>query len=200
MSVLTWYSLAFLVIAMGLFGFTAGALHVYFNPQRYDAERLAPSLSAEALRLAVAIPISYALLLVIPLRTEPVATTVFLFLAFAAAIALPFYPAGIIVAAAVTRSPFPVGKVYAVDLLGAALGAPLVPLLLGVLDGGSAILALAVVVALAAAAFAWSAGQSRSVLRSSAVALVLGLLTIANSSTDRGLVPLWVKGVPENRD
>lgn len=200
LSVLTWYSLAFLVIAMGLFGFTAGALHVYFHPERYDPEHLARSLAAESLKLALAIPVSYGLLLVIPLRTDPVATTVFLFLAFAAAIALPFYPAGIIVAAAVTRSPFPVGRVYAVDLLGAALGAPLVPLLLGVLDGGSAILALSVVATLAAAAFAWSGGDRRYVTRSALTGITLLGLMAANASTSKGLVPLWVKGVPEHRE
>ena len=128
LSVLTWYSLAFLVIAMGLFGLTAGAVHVYLNPERWTLERLSRSLARDSLLLAVAIPASYVALLVMPLRVEPVATTVVLFIVFAGAIALPFYPAGRVVAAALTRSPFPVGRVYAVDLGGAALGAPLVPL------------------------------------------------------------------------
>src|SRR5215471_10425387 len=36
LSVITWYSLAFLVIAMGLFGLTAGAVHVYLAPAEFE--------------------------------------------------------------------------------------------------------------------------------------------------------------------
>ena len=124
LSVITWYSLAFLVIGMGLFGLTAGAVRVYLRPERYAPAVLGAQLARDALWLAVAIPVSYVLLLVVPLRVEPVATTVVLFVLFAATISLPFIAAGAIVAASLTRSGLPVGRIYAVDLAGAALGAP----------------------------------------------------------------------------
>jgi spermidine synthase len=199
LSVLTWYSLAFLVIAMGLFGLTAGAVYVYLRPERYAPERLATSLASDARRLALAVPVSYALLLLLPLRTEPVATTVVLFVAFAAAIALPFVAAGSIIAAALTRSPLPVGRVYAVDLIGAALGAVIVPPLLRVLDGGSAILAMGAVAALASVAFARAAGDRRAERQGGALTLAMLALSIGNASTSHGLVPLWVKGRAEDR-
>ena len=41
---------------------------------------------------------------------------------FAVALSLPFFFSGIVVSLALTRSPFPVGVVYGIDLLGAALG------------------------------------------------------------------------------
>jgi len=199
LSVLTWYSLAFLVIAMGLFGLTAGAVHVYLKSDEYTGDRLAVSLARDARWLAWAVPLSYVLLLIVPLRTEAVATTVVLFIAFSGAIALPFYPAGRIVAAAVTRTPFPVGRVYAVDLLGAAVGAPLVPLLIRA-GGGTAILSMAVVGGLASACFSWARGARRDIRRGGVLAGGMLALCLLNSLGHRGLVPLWAKGMPENRD
>jgi hypothetical protein len=200
LSVLTWYSLAFLVIAMGLFGLTAGAVHVYLRPERFSGEALAPSLALAARRLAWSIPASYVLLLLVPLRVEAVGTTVVLFVVFSAILALPFYPAGIVVAAALTRSPFPIGRVYAVDLLGAALGAPSVLLLLRVTDGGTAILALGVVAAVGSVLFARAGGDPMAARRGLVPALLLAGLALYNGTTDRGLVPLWVKGTAESRD
>lgn len=199
LSVLTWYSLAFLVIGMGLFGLTAGAVRVYLRPERYAPERLAAQLARDALTLAVAIPASYAALLVVPLRVEPVATTVVLFAAFTVLLAIPFVAAGAVVAASLTRAPFPIGRVYAVDLAGAAVGAPAVPLLLEGLDAGSAIVLAGGVAALSSAAYATSGGDRRGVRRGLAVAAALGLLAIVNARTTHGLVPLWVKGHAEDR-
>ncbi|MCC6217261.1 MAG: hypothetical protein IT376_20555 [Polyangiaceae bacterium] len=199
LSVLTWYSLAFLVIAMGLSGLTAGAIAVYLNPARWAPERLAGSLSREARRFAWAVPVSYVFLLIVPLRADPVLTTIALFLVFAAAIALPFFPAGAVVAAALSRSPFPVGRTYAVDLIGAALGAPLVPLGLQALGGGPAILAVGVVAALAAWGFAVSGGERVEARRSRRAALLLAGLVLVDLMLPGGLVPLWVKGRPELR-
>ena len=199
LSVITWYSLAFLVIGMGLFGLTAGAVRVYLRPELYASSRLGAQLARDALWLALAIPVSYVLLLVVPLRVEPVATTVLLFLLFAATISLPFIAAGAIVAASLTRSDMPVGRIYAVDLAGAALGAPLVPALLELLDGGSAILSMAVLAALASVAYARSGRDAAGVRRGLIVALLLAAVTAANATSAHGLVPLWVKGHAEER-
>ncbi len=199
LSLLTWYSVAFFVIAMGLFGLTAGAVRVYLAPERYAADRLGASLSADCRATALGIPVSYCLLLILPLRSDGVLTVLPLYLAFASAIALPFYPAGAAIAAALTRSPFPVGRVYAVDLAGAALGAPLVALLLQWLRGGTAILALGVLAALAAVAFARSVGDAAAAKRSWLLAGALAALTLVDGVSHRGLVPLWVKGRPEQR-
>ena len=199
LSVITWYSLAFLVIGMGLFGLTAGAVRVYLRPALYAPGRLGAQLARDALYLAAAIPLSYVLLLVVPLRVEPVATTALLFLLFALTISLPFIPAGAIVAASLTRSTLPVGRIYAVDLAGAALGAPLVPALLEHLDAGSAILAMAAVAALASALYARSVKDVRGVRRALVVAGVLAAVTAANAAGPHGLVPLWVKGRAEER-
>lgn len=199
LSVLTWYSLAFLVIAMGLFGLTVGAVYVYLRADDYTPDKLASQLARDSLKLALAIPIGYLGLLLVPLRLAPVGTTVPLVLVFSAILALPFIPAGVVITAALTRSKLPIGRVYAVDLLGAALGAALVVFLLEVVDGGTAILSMGAVSALAAYAFALS-GQDRPGARRSLLAfLALSLLCLVNFSTPNGLVPLWVKGKAEDR-
>ncbi|HEX7669883.1 MAG TPA: hypothetical protein VF395_09880 [Polyangiaceae bacterium] len=193
LSVLTWYSLAFFVIAMGLCGLTAGALGVYLGEPLSSDDAIARALSRAARQFALAVPVSYVALLILPLRTEPVATTVVLFLVFSGALALPFYPAGKAIAIAVTRTRFPVGRVYAVDLAGAALGAPLAPLALRFMDGGSAILLVSAVAALGAFLFARAGNNAQETRRG---ALVLGLalaLFAGNALTDHGLRPLWVK-------
>src|SRR5215468_3859967 len=160
LSVLTWYSLAFLVIGMGLFGLTVGAVEVYLHPERYGPERLSASLSDRAVESAVAMPAAYAILLIVPLRVESVATTAVLFLVFSAVLAVPFGFAGAAVSAALTRSGLPIGRLYAVDLVGAAIGAPLVPAILQTLDAGSAIVLTGALAAAGSASFA-SAGDDR---------------------------------------
>ena len=41
---------------------------------------------------------------------------------FALCLALPFFFSGIVVGLALTRTPYPIGKVYGADLIGAAIG------------------------------------------------------------------------------
>jgi spermidine synthase len=193
LSVLTWYSLAFFVIAMGLCGLTAGALRVYIDGGLSEDDEICRALSLASRQFALAVPVSYVLLLILPLRTEPVATTVVLFLVFSLALALPFYPAGKAIAISVTRSRFPIGRVYAVDLAGAALGCPLAPLLLRVMDAGSAILLFSAVAALGAIAFSRAGNEPRGTRHGALAFLFLVALFLANRATDHGLRPLWVK-------
>lgn len=198
LSVLTWYSLAFLVIGMGMFGLTVGAVRVYFAGDDYAPERLSATLARDALRFAIATPVAYVLLLVVPLRVAPVWTTVPLFLAFAAIIALPFIPAGMVVAGAITRAPISPGRVYAVDLAGAALGAPLVPELLERMSCGSAIFVMGAAGAAAAAAFSISARSSVTQRNATVAALALAGLAMVDVGSGKMLVPLWAKGKAED--
>jgi hypothetical protein len=197
LSIVTWYSLAFFVLAMGLCGLTAGAVRVYFRGDELTEERLPAELSRAAFHFALATPLSYVALLILPIRSEPVATTFALFLVFSAALALPFYPAGIAIAAALTRTRFPIGRVYAVDLAGAALGAPLVPLLFLFLDGGTAIFTMGAVAAGAALAFSRAGNDVAGARRATWAIVGLITLSVANASTDHGFRPIWVKEHPE---
>src|SRR5438094_752181 len=82
---------------------------------------------------------------------------VLLWLKLIVSILPPYVFAGMAVALALTRSPWPVGQVYGVDLVGAASGCLLGLAVLSWMDGVSALVAVAALAALASAGFraAW---------------------------------------------
>lgn len=81
---------------------------------------------------------------------------------------VPYVFAGVVVSLALTRSPFPMGQVYGVDLLGAALGCVTVLILLNLLDGPTAVIVAGALAGLSSLAFAASAGaEARVLLKSS---------------------------------
>src|SRR5262249_3216524 len=69
---------------------------------------------------------------------------------FALCLALPFFFSGVVVSLALTRSPYPIGKVYGADLIG-CIGALV---LLNMTSGPSAVLWVGAVIGLAALGFA----------------------------------------------
>jgi hypothetical protein len=102
-----------------------------------------------------------------------------------------------------TRSPFPIGRVYGFDLLGAAVGCLGVLLLLNNTDGPSAVLWVGVIAAAGAIFFAGSAIGSAPpsrppfdliLRRRKIIFLVLVVCATLNGLTDYGLQPLVVKG------
>jgi hypothetical protein len=116
---------------------------------------------------------------------------------------IPFFFSGIVVSLALTRSPFPIGRVYGADLLGAALGCLGVLLLLNHTDGPSAILWVAAIAAAGASFFWWSTiGNSPDkkppldflLGHRKTIFLVLVTCALFNGLTDYGLQPLVVKG------
>ncbi len=200
LSVLTWYSLAFLVIAMGLFGLTAGAVHVYLNPERWSPERLSQSLARE-----------------LPASRGRHSGELRGAVGDAAARRAGGDHGGFVHRVLGSHSPALLprraGGGGGADPLAVSrwsgvrrgsgrrgLGAPLVPLALHVLDGGSAILAFGVLAAFAAVFFARSGNHSRLARTGLFAAVALAGITAANAATDRGLEPLWVKGRAESRE
>src|SRR5918994_7784407 len=146
-SVTSWYHLAFFVISIAMFGLTAGAVWVYFRSETYRPQQLSYHLSVASLAFALATV--FALLVQLTIVTSLPASVMSLvaWAEFAAALALPFFFAGIAVSLALTRSPYPVGMVYGADLLGAALGCLGALALLNVVSGPSAVLWIAALIA-----------------------------------------------------
>ena len=114
--------------------------------------------------------------------------------------------AGVVVSLALTRSPYPIGRVYGVDLAGAAAGCLGALALLNHTDGPTAVLWVSMLVALAALLFSrltpdTTAGASLPLAgllrRPSLVVVVLGGSVLVNSLATRGLHPLFVKGQSE---
>lgn len=153
LSVVLWYYLAFFVISMAMFGLTLGAVYVYLRGDRFSEATLSDDLA----KLCAAFALSTAIALAIQMTLTPVtgisATALVIWLELAACLFVPFFFSGAAVSLALTRSPFPIGIVYGVDLAGAAFGCLCVLLLLSFADGPSAVLYVAGLAALGAIFF-----------------------------------------------
>jgi SAM-dependent methyltransferase len=208
LSVIAWYYMAFFAISMAMFGMTAGSLIVYFRSQLFTRDRLYEHLAWIAAALAISVVLSTASLVssVVPSTVTSV-VMVLLWLKLIVSILPPYVFAGMAVSLALTRSPWPVGQVYGVDLVGAASGCLLGLAVLSWMDGVSALIAVAALAALAAAGFraAWRTSSPALpplrlsnwfVIRHPLALLAVPLLAIAVLNTviqPHGLVPTVVK-------
>ena len=116
--------------------------------------------------------------------------------------AIRFFFSGIVVRLALTRSPFPIGRVYGVDLLGAAAGCLGALLLLNMTDGPSAVLWIAFIGGVGGWFFAKSAVGGTPdpkpplhvfMRYRTAILVILLVSAFANGLTYYGLQPLIVK-------
>ena len=205
LSVIAWYYLAFFAISTAMLGMTVGAVWVYLRQERFESTPLAVTLSNFALAAAVTMPASLAVQFSLVTSTTLSLTTVVSWSLLLIAMAAPYLYSGVVVSLALTRSPFPTGQVYGVDLLGAALGCIAVIGLLNVVDGPTAVIAAGAVCGISAIAFAASAdadGRQRLKQlpwwrRPTPVVIALVLLAAFNAMTRAGFRPIMVKGAVE---
>ncbi len=207
LSVVAWYHLAFFVISMAMFGLTAGAVWVYLRKDRFSGKTLSYDLSYYSAAFAVATVLSLAVqMTLVPVATKAL-TSILTWVELGIVISIPFFFSGIVVSLALTRSPFPIGRVYGVDLLGAAVGSLGVILILNNTDGPSAVLWAASIAAAGSLFFSKSnvGGEPDERLpldsflrRRKSILLAIVVFAILNGSTVLGLQPLVVKGKFEN--
>ncbi len=193
LSVVCWYYLAFVSVSLAMFGMTAGALWVQLRPQYFTPEAIPRRLADAALAAAVTLPLALLTLLAIPVEISYALETLFSFLLFTAVISVPFCFSGMAVCLALTRTALPVGRVYAVDLAGAALGCLGAIGLMKLLDAPSAILVTSGLLFVAAAALEAYAGGIRAG-RWLLWAFILVMIAGANALTPHGIQPIWSKG------
>ena len=199
LSVVSWYYLAFVSISMAMFGMTAGALAVQFRPDLFTADLIPKRLVQSALAMAISLPLSLMTMLAVPLYTSFAAQTVYNFLLFSAIISVPFFFSGIAVCLSLTRMPFPMGRIYFADLMGAALGCIGSVVLLGLLDAPSAIFMISALLFASSALYAAYAGESRPTKTAALCTLAMAVLSLLNASTYHGIQPSWVKGKVDPR-
>jgi hypothetical protein len=205
LSVIAWYYLAFFAISVAMLGMTVGAVWVYLRRERFQSAPLPVTLSNFALATALAMPASLSVQFCLITAISLSLTTVISWSLMLAAMAVPYVFSGVVVCLALTRSPFPTGQVYGVDLLGAALGCVAVLLILNFLDGPTTVVVCGVASGLSALAFAASAdGEGRKLLRSkpwwqrpAPVVMALLVLAIINSLAPIGIRPILVKDAIE---
>jgi hypothetical protein len=201
LSVVSMYYLAFLCISMAMLGMTAGALFVYFRLTGITPANVSSYLSKGSTALALTILVCFVLQLASPLGIVRVGTTLVIWAKALVLLAAPFAVAGVVVSLALTRSPFPVGITYGVDLAGAATGCLAVLLLLNTIDAPSAVFVVAALAAVAGLCFRAARDAEtedehagwRVLRRPGAVAVGLLALAAANAATRYGLQPISAK-------
>jgi hypothetical protein len=201
LSVIAWYYMAFFAISVAMLGMTIGAVWVYLHRERIESVPLSITLTNFSLAAAVGMPAS--IMVQFCLITEPSATLTMVaaWTLLLIAMAIPYVFSGIVVSLALTRSPFPTGQVYGVDLLGAALGCMGVIGVLNLLDGPTAVIASGVVCALAAVAFAASGTPEEQARLKAApwwrravpITIALAVFALLNSLAPVGIRPVLVK-------
>lgn len=139
-SVTSWYHLSFLVISMAMFGLTLGALKVYRSDEKKQRKDYAIIARTHSMAFGFFILIALAAQLFVPIISSNIFET-FVTLPIAAfTTSLAYYHAGIVITICLTRAPFPVGKTYGFDLLGAGLGCIAALVLMETIDTPSAII------------------------------------------------------------
>src|SRR3990170_6792397 len=120
-SVTMWYHFAFVAISVAMFGLAVGGLLVYLFPKIFSAKRVSHYLTLTAWLFAVFSLLSF---------LAHIHVTVFLhereMSQYSGAfnyliIAVPFVFSGTCICLALTKFPQQVGRLYAVDLTGAAI-------------------------------------------------------------------------------
>ena len=209
LSVVAWYHLAFFAISMAMFGLTVGAVWVYLRRDRFTEKTLSYDLSY----FSTAFALSTLLCLIVQMSLTPVITrsmtSILTWAEVAICLSIPFFFSGIVVSLALTRSPFPVGRVYGADLVGAAVGCLGVLVLLNNTDGPSAVLWVGAIAAAGALSFSRSGigggpptkPPLDSLLRHrTAIFVLIVICAILNGLSDYGLQPLVAKGIFEAGD
>jgi len=193
LSVLTWYHLSFFAVSTAMFGMSAGAVRVYLGGAAFEGEAAPGALARYGTLFALSIPLSHIVNLCLPIQVELSGTGVAGLVLATLTIAVPFYLSGIVVAVALTRIPGPSGAIYAVDLIGAALGSLLIAPLLEYFDISSAALVCGAIAAVAALCFCVFSGAGRR-LQVGALAALLVVAAGLNGLSPSGLRVIYSKG------
>src|SRR5439155_4409806 len=185
-----------------MFGLTAGAVFVYLHKERFRPERLSYDLAVATLAFALTTDLAIVVQLTLVTGASPSLTSLVAWAEFALCLAFPFFFSGVVVSLALTRGPYPIGKVYGADLIGAAMGCIGALVLLNMTSGPSAVLWVGAVTGLAALGFAnsglgnlhESASLGGKLFRCRRIILTGCLLfAIANPLTTYGVRPTLIK-------
>lgn len=203
-SVTSWYHLSFLVISMAMFGLTLGALKIYRSSEAYQREHYGLIARKHSMAFGFFILIGLFFQLYFPIISDSALKTIATLPIAAIAISAAYYHAGVAITVCLTRAPFPVGKTYGVDLLGAGLGCIVALVLMETIDTPSAILLISGVAFLSALAFPVEAsapqdfkiGDKTLNLKKVATQFCLGTVLFGALNImlpSPALYPLWVK-------
>ena len=200
-SVTMWYHFAFMAISLAMFGMTVGALSVYLHPEDYAGIPAKRQIALSALCFAVCAVVSMFVHLSVPFNPGRTLAGAWSLVFTYVLMSSSFFFSGLCISAALATFSRQVGKLYAADLTGAALGCILLIYALRITDAPTTIFVVAFFGSVGAVLFAMDGSFAH--LRRWAVGLgVLFLvLVIGNTvlvSRQNPLLRLrWAKGVWE---
>ena len=203
-SISMWYHYAFIAISVGMFGMTVGAIFVYLKPGYFTEERVKYHLTLFAFLFAVTLFFSSLTYMSIPFVMEDRSVVALFSIVLSyIVISVPFFFSGVCVCLALTRFPEKVGRLYAADLAGAALGCIVIIFTLRITDGPTAIMVVSALASLGALVFAFDADCGRLKKLSVISVLIFALLAVWHTALVHKQSPLmriiWVKGALEER-
>ncbi|MBI5432131.1 MAG: hypothetical protein HZA52_04795 [Planctomycetes bacterium] len=197
-SVTMWYHFAFMAVSVAMFGMTVGAVIVYLRPERYRAENVERDLARSSLWFAVTIIASFLTHLSVPFIGKATLLGVWSLALSYLVIAVPFVFSGIAVALALTRFPRETNRLYAVDLIGAALACIAFVFVMGHVDGPSAVFGVTGLAAAAGVAFGVGSDDFRARRAGTAVAVLCAAIAVWGAQRAAAQDPLvrltYVKG------
>jgi SAM-dependent methyltransferase len=196
-SVTMWYHFAFVAISLALFGLTVGALIVYLLPHRFRDAEVRSRLWLFSLLFSASLAVCFVTQLAIPFVPDLNLAGAWSVALTCMVISIPFTLSGVVVCLALTRFPAQVNRLYATDLVGAALGCVLLVVLFLVLDGPSLVIAIGALAAVGALLFALDAQSRRGVTWSLVAVAALGGFAVVNGALHSRGQPLlriiWAK-------
>jgi len=199
-SVSMWYHFSFMAISIAMFGLSAGAMIVQLFPKHFQVEDVPKRMALFGIFFAGSIVVSFGLFLQIRFASPDAFTPAALFplILIYFVTLIPFIMSGILICLALTKFPPKVSKLYAVDLVGSAVGCICLIPLLEFLDGPTAMIAIAALASLGAFFFGKNAKHPRLIQIAMMLTLVLGASTLLHDNLVQRGTPVfqlkWIKG------
>jgi spermidine synthase len=201
-SVTMWYHFAFMAISVAMFGMTVGAIIVHLLPRYFTQEHVKHHLALGSLLFSLSIVIAFLTHLSIPFVAEMSIVGLYSMALTYVTISLPFVFSGVCVSLAITRFQPQMSRLYAADLVGAALACPLLVYSLGFTDGPTAVVFVAFLAGLGSLFFCLDAADKKLLRFVVASCLILGSFaafnTIRSNEQTSLLRLLWVRGQRES--
>jgi len=197
LSVVTWYHLSFFAVSMAMFGMAAGALRVYLQPRRFTTANALDNLFRYSIYFGASAILCHLAVIYTPLDISEgwSAAGVAKMALITLAVAIPFFFSGVVVTIALTQVKGNSGLIYAVDLVGAAVGSIACLPLLNALDITSATFVVAAVALFSVFLFQLARGGARPMLWTAAGAAVIAA-AIVNHASSQGFRVFYPKGNP----
>lgn len=157
-SVTMYYHFAFMVISLALLGLAISGVALYLFPAFFARRSPAFWGAVAMLGCAVGVLVALAVALHNPISLRGWRANVGTLIAIYFAASVPFLCSGFALSVAIASAGARIGRIYAFDLVGAALGCLFIVPVLPLLGGPGALVAVAALAALAAVLFAIAGG------------------------------------------